>query len=131
MSLYYFGSMVITLVVVSCLWCLFVIQELGYSPFRPHMSFTGSASTSKQSEPPAPVYVRTTPSSGPVAGTNTTSPFPYPFSGPGEDGAGEERLAEEEALAEGDVDDALAMLLSLGRCCQPLLAVSPRAKRNL
>lgn len=91
-----------------------VYQELGYSPFRPHMSFTGSSAPTPPA-PPVPAHARATPNSGPVLPVAPIVPYAYPYSGPGEDGVGEARLAEEEARAEGDVDDALAMLLSLGQ----------------
>lgn len=78
---------------------------MGYSPFRPHMSFSSGAAAGSSASASA--------SSASVGGGGSARPLSVvPEQGePGaEEGGGEE--AEELWVAE--VDDAFAMLLSLG-----------------
>lgn len=85
---------------------IFHFQQMGYNPFRPHMSFAS-------------------PSSGAAATTNTNITTTAASTGAGSNGSGANvanaagldldaaAVAEETTMAE--VDDAFAMLLSLGR----------------
>jgi hypothetical protein len=91
---------------------------MGYSPFRPHMSFSSGASSGTAQSAPAKTAgtAASTAATSTAATSAAVSPIPYPYEPPGEDGADPEQLAEEEVVAEGEVDDALAMILSLGTC---------------
>lgn len=106
------------------------MQDLGYSPFRPHMSFTSSSSSTTAATVPnntnntnntattaAPNAVANSGAANLGAGVGGARQNPFPSALAAAGGAGEEAeaLAAEELAVEADVDDALAMLLSLGR----------------
>ena len=79
--------------------CVFIIvQQMGYSPFRPHMSFSSGGSAQ-----PLPAVPEQKGGGGGAEGAEGA-------------GEGEEEVeVEVEEIWVAEVDDAFAMLLSLGK----------------
>lgn len=92
-------------------------QKLGYSPFRPHMSFSGNGPL------PAPATTSTA-----TAGAGNVSPvLPSPVNS----SQSPVLSADEEELLVSEVDDAFAMLLSLGEMEQDKAKVAVQTVQKM
>lgn len=85
-----------------------MIQQMGYNPFRPHMSFSSGATATATTAPASLANTGADASAGPA------SPYPPVDLTAAINSLGREAAAAAEEATMAEVDDAFAMLLSLG-----------------